>query len=65
MIFFIDGTPATQVDLAHQVLVNYGAYTSFRVEDGGVRGLDLHLTRLEQAAIELFGQPVCEDHLRA
>ena len=46
MTLFIDGTPATQADLAHQALVNYGAYTSFRVEDGGVRGLDRHLTRL-------------------
>lgn len=62
---FIDGTPATEADLAHQALVNYGAYTSFRVENGGVRGLDLHLTRLEQAATELFAHPVGEDHLRA
>ena len=62
---FIDGTIATQADLAHQALVNYGAYTSFRVENGGVRGLDLHLTRLENAATELFGQSVGKDHLRA
>ena len=51
----IDGLPATPADLAHQALVNYGAYTSFRVEAGAVRGLDLHLARLEQAAVELFG----------
>jgi branched-subunit amino acid aminotransferase/4-amino-4-deoxychorismate lyase len=62
---FIDGTPATEADLAHQALVNYGAYTSFRVEDGGVRGLDLHLARLENAATELFGQAIGHDRLRA
>lgn len=52
----IDGLPATPEDLAHQASVNYGAYTSFRVENGAARGLDLHLARLEQAALELFGE---------
>lgn len=35
---YIDGQPATTDDLAHMALANYGAYTSFRVEGGGVRG---------------------------
>jgi hypothetical protein len=52
----IDGLPATPEDLAHRALVNYGPYTSFRVEHGAVRGLDLHLARLDQAAVELFGE---------
>ena len=60
----VDGGPATQADLSGLALVNYGAYTSFRVEDGGVRGLDLHLARLEAGAIELFGEPVGEARLR-
>nr|WP_316628444.1 aminotransferase class IV [uncultured Brevundimonas sp.] len=60
----IDGQPATADDLAHQALVNYGAYTSFRVENGAVRGLDLHLARLEQAAVELFGESPGEAELR-
>jgi branched-subunit amino acid aminotransferase/4-amino-4-deoxychorismate lyase len=60
----IDGRPATTEDLTHQALVNYGAYTSFRVEQGGVRGLDLHLTRLDQAAVELFGESPGEAELR-
>ena len=62
---FIDGHPATADDLAHQALVNYGAYTSFAVTDGGVRGLDRHLTRLREAAVELFGEVVPEDQGRA
>nr|WP_314529016.1 aminotransferase class IV [uncultured Brevundimonas sp.] len=60
----IDGQPATADDLVHQALVNYGAYTSFRVENGAVRGLDLHLARLEQAAVELFGESPGEAELR-
>jgi branched-subunit amino acid aminotransferase/4-amino-4-deoxychorismate lyase len=60
----IDGAPATAGDLAHIALVNYGAYTSFRVEEGAVRGLDLHLARLEASAVELFGEAVGEDRLR-
>ncbi len=60
----IDGAPASLDDLAHVALVNYGAYTSFRVEEGGVRGLDLHLSRLEAEAVELFGEPVGEARLR-
>lgn len=62
---FVDGSPATEADLRHQALVNYGAYTSFRVESGGVRGLDLHLARLERAAVELFGRAVGHGRLRA
>lgn len=32
MSILIDGLPAAPDDLAHQALVNYGAYTSFRVD---------------------------------
>lgn len=35
-----------------------------QVEDGGVRGLDLHLARLKQEALELFGVAVPEARLR-
>lgn len=61
----IDGLPPTEDDLRYQALVNYGAYTSFRVEEGGVRGLDLHLARLDASAVELFGEPVGDHRLRA
>jgi len=60
----IDGHPATPDDLACQALVNYGAYTSFRVENGAARGLDLHLARLNQAAVELFGESPGEAEFR-
>lgn len=64
MDILIDGHPATPEDLAHQALVNYGAYTSFRVENGAARGLDLHLARLDEAAVELFGETPGEAKFR-
>jgi len=62
--FWIDGAPATVEDLTHQALVNYGAYTSFAVAGGSVRGLDRHLARLTHAGTELFGVPVPEGRVR-
>jgi len=60
----IDGRPASAADLGHFVLSNYGAFTSMQVEDGGGRGLDLHLARLEAEAVDLFGVAVPEALLR-
>ncbi|WP_415289482.1 aminotransferase class IV [Brevundimonas sp. S1H14] len=61
---WIDGRPAGLEDLGHQALINYGALTSFVVEQGGVRGLDRHLDRLNRSALELFGEAVAEQRLR-
>lgn len=44
-------------------MATYGAITSFQVEQGGVRGLDLHLERLKSSALELFGQAIPQDRL--
>ncbi len=60
----IDGLPPSDEDLRYIATVNYGAYTSFRLEGRGVRGLDLHLERLDASAVELFGEPVGEPRLR-
>ncbi len=64
MTLLIDGVPATQADLHYLAIVSYGAYTAFRVENGGVRGLDQHLARLDAYAVELFGEPVGETNLQ-
>lgn len=61
---WIDGAPATVEDLTHQALVNYGAYTSFAVTDGSVRGLDRHLARLTHAGRALFGAAMPEAEVR-
>ncbi|KPF77553.1 class IV aminotransferase [Brevundimonas sp. AAP58] len=63
MTLLIDGLPPTADDLTYFATTNYGAYTSFRVEAGGVRGLDLHLARLDASAKALFGDTVPEDDL--
>jgi len=44
--------------------VNYGAYTSFGVEEGGARGLDRHLARLARSAEDLFGEAIPEADVR-
>lgn len=61
----IDGLSPAEADLLYLSHANYGAYTSFAVEDGGVRGLGLHLERLENEAVTLFGRPVGLERLRA
>jgi branched-subunit amino acid aminotransferase/4-amino-4-deoxychorismate lyase len=60
----IDGEPASVEALAPVLMSNYGAFTSMQVEDGAVRGLDLHLDRLEHEALTLFGVAVPEARLR-
>ncbi len=65
MNLLIDGLAPSEDDLRYQALVNYGAYTSFRVESGGVRGLDRHLARLTANAVELFGYAPEDAELRA
>ena len=60
----IDGVPATADDLAYFASVNYGGFTLMTVQDGAVRGLDLHLARLRETAVTLFGEAVSEDRLR-
>jgi len=51
----LNGAPASADDLRHLVQTNYGHFTAMRVEEGSVRGLDLHLHRLDAATRELFG----------
>lgn len=51
-------------DLRHCVQTNYGHFTVMRVEDGGVRGLDLHLDRLQAATRELFGSELDRERVR-
>jgi branched-subunit amino acid aminotransferase/4-amino-4-deoxychorismate lyase len=60
----LNGEPASADDLRHLVQTNYGHFTVFRAESGGVRGLDLHLERLQRATRELFGSELDRERLR-
>lgn len=51
----IDGGAATAEQLAYPAVVNYGHFTAMQVRSGAVRGLALHLSRLDAATRELFG----------
>ena len=69
LTLLVNGEPAGQDDLLHLALVNYGAFTSMQAVEGadgvwGVRGLDLHLVRLRDSGLELFGQGPDEGEVR-
>jgi branched-subunit amino acid aminotransferase/4-amino-4-deoxychorismate lyase len=61
----LNGAPVAVDDLRTMALQNYGHFTSMQVSDGGVRGLDLHLQRLESATRELFGSTLDSALVRA
>lgn len=61
---FHDGRPATAEVLAAAALVNYGHFSTLQVRDGAVRGLDLHLQRLQQANAALFGSALPGERVR-
>ena len=65
MKILLNGEPAGVDDLRHLVQTNYGHFTALRAEPDGVRGLDLHLDRLQRATRELFGSELDRDRVRA
>jgi branched-subunit amino acid aminotransferase/4-amino-4-deoxychorismate lyase len=60
----LDGTPVTPQALQSLGLVNYGHFTSMRVDDHGVRGLSQHLDRLVHDCRIVFGSPLDRDRVR-
>lgn len=60
----LNGQPAGAEDLRTLALVNYGHFTSMRVRDRAVQGLELHGKRLEAATRELFGSELDFPSLR-
>lgn len=61
----LDGRPVDPAELQALALTNYGHFTTMRVEDGRVRGLALHLERLEQDCRALFGVGLDLERVRA
>jgi branched-subunit amino acid aminotransferase/4-amino-4-deoxychorismate lyase len=60
----LNGQPAQVDDLRWPLTTNYGHFTSMRVVDGCVRGLDLHLQRLDVSTRFLFGHSLDIDAVR-
>jgi branched-subunit amino acid aminotransferase/4-amino-4-deoxychorismate lyase len=61
----INGEPARVEDLRLLAQTNYGHFSAMQVVDGCVRGLDLHLERIERATRELFGTTIDSGRVRA
>lgn len=55
---FVDGTPASTAALIRFARSGYGHFTTMQVRGGAVRGLGLHLARLEHATASLFDAPL-------
>ena len=60
----LNGSPATPDDLERLALTNYGHFTSMRVEDGTVRGLSLHMSRLVRDCDAVFGVQLDTERVR-
>ncbi|MDF6021260.1 aminotransferase class IV [Streptomyces sp. JH34] len=59
-----DGRPATEETLRIPAFAGYGHFTAMQVRDRTVRGLALHLDRLDSASRELFGAPLHGERVR-
>lgn len=60
----LNGEPVHLDDPSLLRATSYGHFTSMQVRDGRVRGLDLHLARLDRSSIELFGRGTAPDRAR-
>lgn len=61
----LNGRTATADELRTLALTNYGHFTALIASEGGVRGLDRHLARLDEGTRELFGEPLDRDAVRS
>jgi branched-subunit amino acid aminotransferase/4-amino-4-deoxychorismate lyase len=61
----LNGRTATAADLSPLAFAGFAHFTAMQVRGGRVRGLDLHLHRLRNASIELFGHALSDERLRA
>ena len=59
-----NGRPATGSDLNPLAFAGYAHFTAMQVRGGRVRGLDLHLARLRDASVRMFGQALPDALLR-
>ncbi|MFC7520353.1 aminotransferase class IV family protein [Xanthomonas populi] len=64
-LIFCNGAPATAQQLGAAALLNYGHFTTLQVRACAVRGLDLHLQRLQHGSRALFGASLDEEAIRS
>lgn len=57
----IDGRAAGAAELASLAFAGHAHFSAMQVRDGRVRGLDLHLRRLREASLELYGRALADD----
>lgn len=60
----LNGRPVGVEQLQTLALTNYGHFTTFRVDDGSVRGLSMHLQRLDRDCRAVFGVRLDLDRVR-
>ncbi|WP_107085675.1 aminotransferase class IV family protein [Streptomyces acidiscabies] len=61
----VDGVEAGVEDLKLLARSSYAHFTSMQVRGGAVRGLDLHLRRLDESARDVFGTGVAAERVRS
>ncbi|MFF7300811.1 aminotransferase class IV [Streptomyces sp. NPDC008265] len=61
----LNGAPADSEAVKALALVNYGHFTSMRVDDQRVRGLSLHMERLQRDCRTVFATELDMDRVRA
>ncbi|MEU0540984.1 aminotransferase class IV family protein [Nocardia sp. NPDC005978] len=60
----LNGQPATASDLTPVAFAGYAHFTAMQVRDKGIRGLDLHLDRLRNASMRMFGHALPDQRIR-
>ncbi len=59
----INGAPATADDMMPLAFSGFAHFTAMQVRNRKVKGLDLHMTRLKQATLRLFGIELPDEHV--
>lgn len=59
----INSAPATADDMMPLAFSGFAHFTAMQVRDRKVKGLDLHMTRLKQATLRLFGMTLPDEQV--
>jgi hypothetical protein len=61
----VDGRPLRGNERLDEAETTYAHFTAMQIRSGRVRGLELHMRRLESATRELFDEELDSDRVRA